>query len=98
MRSYLIYLVPLFVAVGIAGDEDTAKAKADKQFSSSQPKVAIEPRLKNTTPDPDREATRSSNIRVDTNLVLINVTVTDPMNRFVTGLETEHFKLLEDKV
>ena len=98
MRSYLIYLVPLFVAVGIAGDEDTPKAKSDKQFTSSQPKVAIEPRLKNTTPDLDREASRASNIRVATNLVLINVTVTDPMNRFVTGLETEHFKLLEDKV
>jgi VWFA-related protein len=35
---------------------------------------------------------------VDTNLVLIPVTVTDPMNRFVTGLEKEHFRLEEDKV
>ena len=38
-----------------------------------------------------------SDIRVDTNLVLIPVTVTDPMNRFVTGLEKENFKLFEDK-
>jgi VWFA-related protein len=30
--------------------------------------------------------------------VLINVTVTDPLNRFVTGLEREHFRLYEDKV
>jgi VWFA-related protein len=29
---------------------------------------------------------------------LINVTVTDPMNRFVTGLEKEHFKLTEEKI
>src|SRR5690606_26482521 len=29
--------------------------------------------------------------------VLINVTVTDPMNRFVTGLEREHFQLFENK-
>jgi Ca-activated chloride channel homolog len=42
--------------------------------------------------------TRPPSIRVDTNLVLINVTVTDPLNRFVTGLESEHFKVLEDKV
>lgn len=35
---------------------------------------------------------------MDTTLVLINVTVTDPMNRFVTGLEKEHFRLFEDKV
>ena len=38
-----------------------------------------------------------SNIRVDSTLVLIPVTVTDPLNRFVTGLERENFKLLEDK-
>jgi Ca-activated chloride channel homolog len=39
-----------------------------------------------------------SNIRVDTNLVLVPVTVCDPMNRPVTGLEKEHFKVLDDKV
>src|ERR1019366_9346313 len=37
------------------------------------------------------------NIRVDSTLVLIPVTVTDPLNRFVTGLEKENFKLTEDK-
>lgn len=42
--------------------------------------------------------TRPPSIRVDTNLVLINITVTDPLNRFVTGLEAEHFKVIEDKV
>ena len=29
--------------------------------------------------------------------MLIPVTVTDPMNRFVTGLEKENFKIFEDK-
>lgn len=43
------------------------------------------------------EPRQQANIRVDTNLVLIPVTVTDPMNRFVTGLEKENFKLFEDK-
>ena len=38
-----------------------------------------------------------ANIRVDTTLVLIPVTVTDPMNRFVTGPEKENFKVFEDK-
>jgi VWFA-related protein len=37
-------------------------------------------------------------IRVEKQLVLINVTVTDPLNRFVTGLEKQHFRLFEDKV
>jgi VWFA-related protein len=58
--------------------------------------VSIEPRVRSRTEAP--EQTRGSNIRVDSTLVLINVTVTDPLNRFVTGLEREHFKLTEDKV
>jgi Ca-activated chloride channel homolog len=41
---------------------------------------------------------RPVDIRVDKTLVLINVTVTDPLNRFVTGLEKQHFRLYEDKV
>ena len=38
------------------------------------------------------------NIRVDTNQVLIPVTVTTPMNQFVTGMERENFRVFEDKV
>ena len=38
-----------------------------------------------------------ADIRVNTTLVLIPVTVTDPLNRFVTGLEKENFKICEDK-
>src|SRR5271166_3888030 len=62
-------------------------------------KVAIEPRAK--PGDKEKVAVlerRPGNIRVDATLVQINVTVTDPLNRFVTGLEKEHFRLFEDKV
>ena len=41
---------------------------------------------------------RGVDIKVDRTVVLINVTVTDPLNRFVTGLEKEHFRVFEDKV
>ncbi len=60
-----------------------------------QPKVSIEPRPR---PGGDSVPDRRANIRIDSNLVLINVTVVDPMNRFVTGLEREHFRLFEEKV
>jgi Ca-activated chloride channel family protein len=43
-------------------------------------------------------ASRPVDIRVERQLVLINVTVTDPLNRFVTGLEKQHFRLFEDKI
>lgn len=41
---------------------------------------------------------RDYDIRINKELVLINVTVTDPLNRFVTGLGKEYFRLYEDKV
>ena len=56
--------------------------------------ATIEPRPK---PAVRAEAVPRSNIRVDSTLVLIPVTVTDPMNRFVTGLEKENFKIFEDR-
>ena len=49
-------------------------------------------------PAPPKEQRPDANIRVDTNLVLIPVSVNDPLNRPVTGLEKEHFKVLDDKV
>src|SRR5947208_2552939 len=39
-----------------------------------------------------------STLRVDSNLVLVPVTVCDPNNRPVTGLEKEHFKIFDDKI
>ena len=42
-------------------------------------------------------AKRAETIKVDVPLVLINVTVTDPMVRLVTGLEKDHFRVTEDK-
>ena len=57
--------------------------------------VSIESR---PAPATDRPEHRSVDLRVNKTLVLINVTVTDPLNRFVTGLEKEHFRLFEDKV
>ncbi len=39
-----------------------------------------------------------ANIRVDANLVLVPVTVLDPLDRMVTGLDAENFQVLEDGV
>ena len=40
----------------------------------------------------------SANLRVDTNLVLVPVTVNDELNHPVTGLERENFRVFDDKV
>jgi len=57
--------------------------------------VDIQPRPK---PGAQEHKRPSGNLRVDTNLVLVPVTVCDPLNRPVTGLEKEHFKVFDDRV
>ena len=50
-------------------------------------------------PDPPPASNDAKDfIKIDVDMVLVNATVTDPSNRFVTGLEKEHFQLFEDKV
>ena len=81
-----LILVPAFPQITSA---------ADKPQPSDDSKVEIVPRAKRgeaVSPDTPR-----GNIRVDSTLVLIPVTVTDPLNRFVTGLDRENFRLFEDK-
>lgn len=36
--------------------------------------------------------------KVDVDMVFVKVSVTDPLNRYVTGLENEHFKVYEDSI
>ncbi len=58
--------------------------------------VKTEPRPKLGVPP--AESRPSANLRIDTNLVLVPVSVCDPQNRPVTGLEKEHFRVLDDRV
>ena len=37
-------------------------------------------------------------MHMDVDLALVNVTVTDPYNRLVTGLDTDNFRVFEDNV
>jgi Ca-activated chloride channel family protein len=40
---------------------------------------------------------QNQTLKVDVDLVLVNATVTDQLNRYVSGLEQEHFQVWEDK-
>jgi len=61
---------------------------------AQQTRVAIEPRATPATTSPIGGADR---IRVDANLVLIPVVVTDHRDRMITGLERDNFQLYEGK-
>ncbi len=71
-------------------------AADDKKPAQAPARVSIEPRAKPATVEPGNQP-RNANIRVDTTLVQINVTVTTPLNQVVTGMDKEHFRLFEDK-
>ena len=86
---FVLGILVLVVFGCLAGDPPAS-------YQGPPARVEIVPRPK--PPSPDSVDTPHTDIRVDTTLVLIPVTVTDPLNRFVTGLEKEHFKLQEDNV
>ena len=62
-------------------------AQSDKPATTAQPPISNE-ELKKIGPI----------IKTDTDLVLVSVTVTDPLNRLVTGLEKDNFKVLEQNI
>jgi len=57
------------------------------ETSKANPADLIDPSLK----------THTKPLKAEVNLVLVPVTITDPMNRLVTGLDKENFQLFEGK-
>ena len=82
----------LLLALGVSS---IALSKLPLGVRAQTPQVEITPRPK---PQPGPERRTETNLRIDTNLVLVPVSVCDPMNKPVTGLEKEHFKVFDDKV
>jgi Ca-activated chloride channel family protein len=62
--------------------------------------VHIQPRQPSVPKEADADPSlknHSKPLRVDVEMVLVPVTITDPMNRLVTGLDRENFNLFEGK-
>ena len=73
----------------------------DNPHSSTPPPTAPKddrPVVKNGDVPARATSSPGSQIRVDVNLVLVPVTVTDPMNRLVTGLEKENFAIYDNNI
>ena len=84
-RSLLSSALPVCLIIGLlcAAPAFSADAKVGDKLTPADPNLEVQP--------------PGSSIKVDVQLVLVNVTVTDPMSRLVTGLGKEHFKVDEDK-
>ena len=83
VHSFLVTLVVWALLTQGAIGQQTGPFKPGESLTDT-PKVS--PGSKRSTPT----------IRVDVDLVLVNVTVTDPFDRLVTGLEQENFRVIED--
>jgi Ca-activated chloride channel family protein len=93
-----LVLLPL-LAVGVAraqenplGDAHTSAPPAPAAPKDAKPAI--------TGGDIARRATSASGapLRINVNLVLVPMTVTDPMNRLVTGLEKDNFQVFDNNV
>lgn len=70
---------------------------AVEEVRAQEARPSITPRVKPRAEAPESERI-TPNLRVDTNLVLVPITVTTPLNQIVTGMEKENFRLFEDKI
>ena len=89
MRSRRVPILLLLTTLGIPDVVSLARPHVDDDKPELVPRAKA---AESAAPLP------RANIRIDTNLVLIPVTVTDPLNRFVTGLEQDSFRVFEDKL
>ena len=91
MRTLLaacMALTAVWVALAAEGDDKNDPKRADPL----QPNISVTPRVRPKGSADESVTDRKADIRIDTTLVLIPVSVTDPLSRFVTGLEKENFK------
>lgn len=89
-------LLSMLVAHGVAAAQDNP---LDKVHVEPPPPKSVPPAEAAPVEGKDAlQARKNENIRVDVNLVLIPVTVTDPLNRLVTGLERDNFFMYESNL
>jgi Ca-activated chloride channel homolog len=86
--------VLLILAVILAAPAVQAQSPVDDVHVS--PRVQPPPPAEKQIMDPSLR-THTKPLKVDVDLVLVPVTITDPMNRLVTGLDKENFTLYEGK-
>src|SRR5271165_2146729 len=84
----------LLLAVILAAPAVRAQSPVDDVHVS--PRVQPPPPAEREIMDPALR-THTKPLKVDVDLVLVPVTITDPMNRLVTGLDKENFTLYEGK-
>ncbi len=80
-----------------SGDNLTAKGDS-KPNDEAKSKDVAKPKEDVRKDTPGFAVKPSTGLHMDVDLALINVTVTDPYNRLVTGLDPDNFRVYEDNI
>jgi Ca-activated chloride channel family protein len=95
-RGILLTILALMMGFMI-GSANSAQAQSAVDDVHIKPRVLPSPEPpKNGIVDASLQ-THTKPLKVETDLVLVPVTITDPMNRLVTGLDKDNFTLFEGK-
>ncbi len=82
-------------AAGDSKTKDEAKKSSDKKSADDKKPEAAKDDVRRDTPG---TPIKTGKIDLNVEMALVNVTVTDPYNRLVTGLELDNFRVYEDNV
>ena len=103
--ALLSVCLALFLSSAPAAAQDTSAssdnftAKGDgKPNDEAKSKDAAKPKEDVKRDTPGFAVKSSTGLHMDVDLALINVTVTDPYNRLVTGLDPDNFRVYEDNI
>jgi Ca-activated chloride channel family protein len=92
ISSFLLWIVAFAIST-FCGSAAPALAQTDVNDVHVVPRIEKEPPKQNLVAPGLKAHVRP--LKVDVDLVLVPVTITDPLNRLVTGLEKENFQLTE---
>jgi len=92
-----LLMMAILLALG-SGGLSLAQTPPPASPPSPPPQSAPPPAATPQKAPQNGEVRPDERIRLDTDIVTLTVTVTDPYNRLVTGLDRQHFEVFEDKV
>ncbi len=101
--SFATISLLLLCFVAVYGQQPTQPGSASRPASDQKSEVKPTPAPQKPGQQPTRPRIGPDDkgdgpVKLDTELVSLTVTVTDPYNRLVTGLDRQHFEVYEDKV
>lgn len=102
VSAFLVLIVSLFALLSLVAAQAQQTSSGATSGTTPQQGQSAEQKQE-TKPTPQNPPRPTGNdtptiISERTDLVSLTVTVTDPYNRLVTGLERKHFEIFEDKV